>query len=247
MADQTLTSKSPTELYRYFAAKGPPHHGRLLYVGISLSALKRALSHRNDSEWMTDAARMTIERFPTREAAALAEIEAIQTERPVFNVMHAPDWRTDYRALAAREEARKAEAERQAHIERMRVLDAARASFITPNCKLTVRGIAGIVRTGRPGLYGDGYNLFLKISESGGSVSWVFRYARNGKVRSVGLGPLHTISLKEARVRAYQARQLLHSGIEPRAALRAQFDAVATQGLKQRTRRGVSAPQRATN
>jgi hypothetical protein len=47
---------------------------------------------------------------------------------------------------------------------------------------------------GRPlkrGLYGDGGNLWLQVSQSG-TKSWIFRFMRNGKPHSLGLGPFLT-------------------------------------------------------
>lgn len=74
--------KQRTELYRHFDASG-----RLLYVGISLSTAHRMGQHRNTSEWSHRVRTITIEHFPTREAALDAETEAIRTERPAFNKM----------------------------------------------------------------------------------------------------------------------------------------------------------------
>lgn len=71
-----------TELYRCFDRKY-----RLLYVGISLSALARLLAHRNGS-WFHKVAHIDIERLPTRRAAEEAERRAIQQERPMFNSHH---------------------------------------------------------------------------------------------------------------------------------------------------------------
>lgn len=66
----------------------------------------------------------------------------------------------------------------------------------------------------KPGRYGDGGGLWLQVSVSG-SKSWLFRYMRGGKARQMGLGPLHTISLAQAREIALECRQLLLKGIDP--------------------------------
>lgn len=72
-----------TALYRHFAADGT-----LLYVGISLSWPERTRAHRSDSRWFDQVARLEIEHFPTRDEALAAEREAIQCERPKFNIVH---------------------------------------------------------------------------------------------------------------------------------------------------------------
>jgi integrase len=81
--------------------------------------------------------------------------------------------------------------------------------------KLTVRTITAMKK---PGLFGDGNNLFLKI-DAGGSKSWVVRVQRHGKVRTYGLGAVHTVSLADARTRAAEVRRQLLDGIDPRRAV----------------------------
>jgi integrase len=66
----------------------------------------------------------------------------------------------------------------------------------------------------KPGRYGDGGGLYLQISKWS-TGSWVFRYMLNGKARTMGLGSVETFSLKEARERARQCRQLLADGEDP--------------------------------
>jgi integrase len=66
----------------------------------------------------------------------------------------------------------------------------------------------------RPGLYGDGAGLYLNVGPTGGK-SWLFRFMLNGKAREMGLGPLHTIGLAEARERALTARKLRLDGVDP--------------------------------
>jgi hypothetical protein len=65
-----------------------------------------------------------------------------------------------------------------------------------------------------PGLYSDGLGLWLQVSDFG-TKSWIFRYRRYGARHDMGLGPLHTVSLAEARVRARAARQTLLEGDDP--------------------------------
>ena len=64
------------------------------------------------------------------------------------------------------------------------------------------------------GLYGDGGGLYLQITRAGVK-SWLFRFMRNGKAHGMGLGPLHTVSLAEARNTAHECRRMLLAGISP--------------------------------
>lgn len=73
----------PTDLYRYFDAEH-----RLLYVGISFSALNRAIQHKSSAKWWSEQRTMTRETHPTRSAAEEAERRAIATEKPIHNIVH---------------------------------------------------------------------------------------------------------------------------------------------------------------
>jgi len=53
-------------------------------VGISLSAVGRTARHRK-SKWYPLISTITIENFPSRQAAAVAEMEAITCENPKYN------------------------------------------------------------------------------------------------------------------------------------------------------------------
>jgi integrase len=66
----------------------------------------------------------------------------------------------------------------------------------------------------RPGMYSDGAGLYLRVTFSG-SKNWVFRFMLNGRPRWMGVGPLHTIGLAEARNRAAGFRVQRHDGIDP--------------------------------
>src|SRR4029077_5464258 len=77
--------------------------------------------------------------------------------------------------------------------------------------KLTALEVAKRKTAGR---YSDGHGLWLQISQSG-TKAWVVRYMINARARHMGLGPLHTVNLAEARVRARQARQLILDGKDP--------------------------------
>jgi integrase len=64
------------------------------------------------------------------------------------------------------------------------------------------------------GFYADGGNLYLQVAP-GGTKSWVFRYKEDGRARDMGLGPLHTVTLAEAREKALEQRKLRLDGIDP--------------------------------
>jgi integrase len=73
----------------------------------------------------------------------------------------------------------------------------------------------------RRGYYGDGGGLFLQVG-AGGSKSWVFRFRDNGRLREMGLGPLHTVGLSEARRRAQECRRARLDGKDPIEARKAE-------------------------
>lgn len=73
-------SKSDWCLYRHYSADGS-----LLYVGISLNALRRAIEHRK-SRWWDSVAKIDIQRFPSKTKALAAERKANEMERPAFNL-----------------------------------------------------------------------------------------------------------------------------------------------------------------
>lgn len=64
------------------------------------------------------------------------------------------------------------------------------------------------------GMYADGGGLYLQVTASG-SRSWVFRFKVNGRSRDMGLGPLNTVSLAEAREVAAACRRQRLQGIDP--------------------------------
>jgi integrase len=95
--------------------------------------------------------------------------------------------------------------------------------------KLTALQVAKLAQQGR---YGDGHGLWLQVSESG-TKAWLFRYTRDGHARQMGLGPLHTVSLAEARERARQARQILLDGEDPLEIKRKKRDEARAQTSEQ--------------
>jgi integrase len=93
---------------------------------------------------------------------------------------------------------------------------------------LTVRRIAKLTK---PGRYLDGHGLYLQVGHTGAR-SWLLRYVQAGNERWLGLGPLHTFTLDEARQRAVRARQQIHDGIDPIALKRAARDTQALERAK---------------
>lgn len=86
----------------------------------------------------------------------------------------------------------------------------------------------------KPGLYGDGGGLTLQITPAGAK-SWLFRYMIAGKPYGMGLGPVHTVSLAEARQKALDARKLLLDGINPLNAKRQHKIAQALESARMLT------------
>ena len=74
-----------------------------------------------------------------------------------------------------------------------------------------------VARANRRGYLADGGGLYLQISATGAK-SWVFRYRHDGKLREMGLGATHTISLAEAQDAALQQRKARVAGEDPIAA-----------------------------
>ncbi len=70
-----------TALYRMF-----DQNGRLLYVGITIDIVSRFRDHRSLKPWWPDIQTIQLEHFPDRDAARAAELKAITTEFPRYNV-----------------------------------------------------------------------------------------------------------------------------------------------------------------
>lgn len=71
-----------------------------------------------------------------------------------------------------------------------------------------------VTKAKKKGLYPDGGNLYLQITASGVK-SWLVRYMRDGKAKTMGLGAIHAVSLADARIKAAECRKLLAAGIDP--------------------------------
>ncbi len=63
-------------------------------------------------------------------------------------------------------------------------------------------------------LIGDGGGLYLQVSKTA-TASWLFRYMRNGKAKTMGLGGYPAVPLKSARLKAQEIRELLANGQDP--------------------------------
>src|SRR5262245_14298273 len=82
---------------------------------------------------------------------------------------------------------------------------------------LSARAVAALTD---PGRYAVGHGAYLQISEWR-TRSWIFRYARGGKARHIGMGPCEYVTLSEARERAIEYRRMLARGEDPLEAKRA--------------------------
>ena len=77
--------------------------------------------------------------------------------------------------------------------------------------QLTAKRVATFVK--RPGRYHDGHGLILVVINPN-NASWQLRYQRNGRERWLGLGPLHTVTLKDASGRERQGCNCLTALIQ---------------------------------
>lgn len=102
-----------------------------------------------------------------------------------------------------------------------------------------------VERLKTPGCYSDGGGLWLQIGPSG-TKSWLFRYGaekavskKSGKsyrrVREMGLGPLHSVSLAKARDAAAECRAQLKEGKSPIEERNAQRTADALERANSKT------------
>lgn len=83
----------------------------------------------------------------------------------------------------------------------------------------------------KPGIYGDGGGLYLKVTPSG-TKSWVYRYWSGKRRYALGLGARHTVTLAEAREKACEQRRLRQAGLDPRAVKRAKTAARRTETVQ---------------
>lgn len=87
--------------------------------------------------------------------------------------------------------------------------------------RLKVEDVAAHIASGKPGYYGDGGGLWLRIAP-GGAASWIFRYRGDqpgntdgNKQRDMSLGPVHTVDLFQARRMAAECRMMRLQGLDP--------------------------------
>ena len=95
---------------------------------------------------------------------------------------------------------------------------------------LTIKQVSKLTA---PGRYFDQHGLYLQV-QSERNRSWLLRYEIRGRERWAGLGPLHTVSLTEARERARKARLQILDGLDPieqRKAQRAARELETTRSL----------------
>src|SRR6516225_10646277 len=80
------------------------------------------------------------------------------------------------------------------------------------------RGIGRLSAVALPklkaGMHSDGGGLYLQVTK-GGARTWIYRFMLHGRAREMGLGPLHIVTLAEAREKSREARKLRHEGIDP--------------------------------
>ena len=93
---------------------------------------------------------------------------------------------------------------------------------------------ASVSKLKKPGIYGDGGNLWLQVSVFD-TKSWLFRFMQNGRARKMGLGPWPDVSLAEAREAALACRKQLWEGIDPIEARNARRGALRAATARQVT------------
>jgi integrase len=86
-----------------------------------------------------------------------------------------------------------------------------------------------------PGRHCDGGGLNLDVKPDDGGAYWYFRYSFNGKPNQLHFGPLHSVTLRQARKRAAEARAKLAHGRDPKAERDAERAASRLAAAKQIT------------
>src|SRR5437868_2220907 len=70
------------------------------------------------------------------------------------------------------------------------------------------------VRTAGPGKHTDQHGLILNVLPSGHR-HWILRMGFRSRRRDYGLGPIHDVSLAEARILAAEIRKMVRAGLDP--------------------------------
>ena len=71
------------QLYHHYNSKN-----ELLYVGISLNALNRLISHKHTSSWFGEIALIKIKHYPSKREVMAAEKKEVQTKKPKYNLSY---------------------------------------------------------------------------------------------------------------------------------------------------------------
>jgi hypothetical protein len=78
-----VTGGCRTALYRFYGT-----NDQLLYVGITERLGERWENHVRRKAWWSSVRRQTVDWYPTRAAAAAAEVAAITADKPLYNIVH---------------------------------------------------------------------------------------------------------------------------------------------------------------
>jgi prevent-host-death family protein len=75
----------PTARYRFYGFDGTP-----IYIGIAVEPEVRWAFHKTVAHWwpLVDQSRTIVDWYPSRPEAETAEVDAIEAERPAYNVLH---------------------------------------------------------------------------------------------------------------------------------------------------------------
>jgi hypothetical protein len=97
----------------------------------------------------------------------------------------------------------------------------------------TATKVASLTKAGKPGLWGDGGNLYLQITKISPRAYWLFMWIRGGhRRRAISLGPVRLVSLAEARAAALECAKIVHNGGDPRVArAKMKLEAVAKRAV----------------
>lgn len=92
-----MPNSQRTALYRLYNAEG-----NLLYIGISSDPSRRFRDHRSRHSWWGEVTNHSLEWFEIEFHALLAEVRAISTEAPRYNVRSTSRWKAQQSEAAKR-------------------------------------------------------------------------------------------------------------------------------------------------